>query len=69
MPVVHGTDKIQLSRLGSEVVSMLITEPQGRGFEPGQGDEILRAIKIRSTPSSQMGSKGGSLVSQDVTAC
>jgi hypothetical protein len=69
MPVVQGTDEIQLSRLGSEVVSMLVTAPKSRGFEPGQGDEFLRAIKIRSTPSFQMGSKGGSLVSQDVTTC
>jgi hypothetical protein len=25
--------------------------PKGRGFEPGQGDGFLRAIKICSTPS------------------
>jgi hypothetical protein len=41
------------------VVSVLATGPKGRGFEPGQGDGFLRAIKIRSTPSSQMGSKAG----------
>jgi hypothetical protein len=33
------------------VVSVLATGPEGREFEPGQGDEFLRAIKIRSTPS------------------
>jgi hypothetical protein len=33
------------------VVSVLATEPKGRGFKPGLGDVFLRAIKIRSTPS------------------
>jgi hypothetical protein len=33
------------------VVSVFATGPKGREFEPGQGDEFLRAIKIRSTPS------------------
>jgi hypothetical protein len=33
------------------VVSVLATGPIGRGFEPGQGDGFVRAIKIRSTPS------------------
>jgi hypothetical protein len=33
------------------VASVLVTGPKGRGFEPGQGDGFLRAIKIRSTPS------------------
>jgi hypothetical protein len=33
------------------VVSVLATGPKRRGFEPGQGDGFLRAIKIRSTPS------------------
>jgi hypothetical protein len=33
------------------VVSVLATGPKGRGFKPGRGDEFLRAIKIRSTPS------------------
>jgi hypothetical protein len=41
------------------VVSVLATGHKGRKFEPGQGDGFLRAIKIRSTPSSQMGSKAG----------
>jgi hypothetical protein len=27
------------------VVSVLATGPKGSGFEPGQGDEILRSIK------------------------
>jgi hypothetical protein len=33
------------------VVSVLATGPNGYGFEPGQGDGFLKAIKIRSTPS------------------
>jgi hypothetical protein len=33
------------------MVSVLATGPKGCGFEPGQGDGLLRAIKIRSTPS------------------
>jgi hypothetical protein len=47
------------SRLGGVVVRVLATGPKGCGFEPGQGDGVLRAIKIRSTPSSWMGSKAG----------
>jgi hypothetical protein len=38
-------------RLGGVVVSVLATGPKGRGFEPSQGDGLLRAIKICSTPS------------------
>jgi hypothetical protein len=41
------------------VVSVLATEHKGCGFEPGQGDGFLKTIKIRSTPSSRMGSKAG----------
>jgi hypothetical protein len=41
------------------MVSVLATGPKGCGFEPGQGDGFLRAIKIRSTPSSRLGSKAG----------
>jgi hypothetical protein len=37
-------------RLGGVVVSVLATGPKGHGFKPGQGDEFLRAIKIRSAP-------------------
>jgi hypothetical protein len=33
------------------VVSVLATGPKVRGFEHGQGDVFLRAIKMRSTPS------------------
>jgi hypothetical protein len=40
-----------ISRLGGVVVSVLANVPKRRGFEPGQGDGFLRAIKIRSTPS------------------
>jgi FtsP/CotA-like multicopper oxidase with cupredoxin domain len=38
---------------------VLATGAKGWGFEPGQGNGFLRAIKIRSTPSSRMGSKAG----------
>jgi hypothetical protein len=41
------------------VVSVLTTGPKGRGYKPGRGDGFLRTIKIRSTPSSRMGSKAG----------
>jgi hypothetical protein len=48
------------SRLGGVVVvSVLATGPKGCGFELGQGDGFLRAIKIRSTPSARMVSKAG----------
>jgi hypothetical protein len=33
------------------VVSVLATGPKGRAFKLFRGDEVLRAIKIRSTPS------------------
>jgi hypothetical protein len=46
-------------RLGGVVVSVLTTGPKVCGFEPGQGDGFLTAIKIRSKPSSRMGSKAG----------
>jgi hypothetical protein len=41
------------------VVSVFATGPKGRGFKPGRGDGFSRAIKIRSPPSSRMGSKAG----------
>jgi hypothetical protein len=41
----------ELRRLGGVVVSVVATGPKGCRFEPGQGDEFLMAIKIRSTPS------------------
>jgi hypothetical protein len=47
------------SRHGGVVVSVLATGPKVCGFEPGQRDGFLRAIKIRSTPSSRIGSKAG----------
>jgi hypothetical protein len=47
------------SRLCGVVVSVLETGPKVCGIEPGQGDWILRVIKIRNTPSSRMGSKDG----------
>jgi hypothetical protein len=43
--------KEHLSRLGGVVVSVLATGPKGCGFEPGQSDGFLRAIKIRITTS------------------
>jgi hypothetical protein len=46
-------------RLGGVVVSVLATGPEGCGFEPGQGDGFLRAIKVSSTPSFRIGSKAG----------
>jgi hypothetical protein len=36
---------VVVSRLGRVVVSVLATGPKGCGFEPGQGDGFLRAIK------------------------
>jgi hypothetical protein len=42
---------MSLHRLGGVVVSVPATGPKGRGFEPGQGDGFLRAIKICSTSS------------------
>jgi hypothetical protein len=42
---------LDVCRLGGVVVSVLATRPKGHGFEPGQDDGFLRAIKIRSTPS------------------
>jgi hypothetical protein len=48
-----------VSRLGGIAVIVLATVHKRCGFEPGQGDGFLRAIKIRSTPSSRMGSKAG----------
>jgi hypothetical protein len=61
-------DKIKSSlpnvrRLGGVVVSVLATEQKGCGFEPFEGDGFLRAIKVRSTPSSRMGSKAGTAMS------
>jgi hypothetical protein len=47
------------SHLGGVVISMLATRPKVRVFEPCQGDVFLRAIKIRSTHSSWVGSKAG----------
>jgi hypothetical protein len=50
---------LSVSRLGGVVFSVLATGPKGSGFKPGQGDGFLRAIKIRSTTYSRMGSKAG----------
>jgi hypothetical protein len=41
--------KLEPCRLGGVGVSVLATGPKVRGFETGQGDGLLRAIKIRST--------------------
>jgi hypothetical protein len=37
--------KLFISRLGSVVVSVLVTGPQGHRFKPSQGDGFLRVIK------------------------
>jgi hypothetical protein len=58
MPTVLRVTIVICCRLG-DVVSVLATGPKGCGFEPGQGDGLLRVIKIRSTPFSRMGSKAG----------
>jgi hypothetical protein len=42
---------VVISRLCGVLVSVLATGPKGIGFEPGQRDGFLRAIKIRITPS------------------
>jgi hypothetical protein len=39
------------------VVSVLAIGPKGRGFKPGRGDRLLRAIKICSRPSFGWGVK------------
>jgi hypothetical protein len=51
------------------VVSVLVTGPKDCGFERGQGDGFLRAIKVRSTPSSRMGSKARRSHVVRFTAC
>jgi hypothetical protein len=60
---IHVQSMATQSRLGDVMVIVLATGPKGCGFEPGQGDGFLKAIKIRSTPSSRMGSKAGGLMS------
>jgi hypothetical protein len=47
------------SHLRGVVVSVLVSGHKGCEFETGEGDGFLRAIKIRSTSSSRMGSKAG----------
>jgi hypothetical protein len=42
---------LQPCRLGGVVVSVLVTGSKCSGFKPSRGDEFLRAIKIRNTPS------------------
>jgi hypothetical protein len=44
---------------GVLLVSMLAIGPKVRESNPGRSVGFLRAIKIRSTPSSRMGSKAG----------
>jgi hypothetical protein len=45
------TESDDHSHLGGVVINVPARGPKGRGFEPGQGDEFLRMIKIRSTHS------------------
>jgi hypothetical protein len=47
------------SRLGGVVVSVLATGPKGCGFKTQTRRWIFKGVKIRSTPSSRMGSKAG----------
>jgi hypothetical protein len=58
-----------VSRLGGVVVSVLVIGPKGCGFEPGKDEGFLRETKIRSTPSSRMGSKAGNPMSKDFKTC
>jgi hypothetical protein len=44
------------------VVSVLTTGTKGRGFKPGRGDELLRAIKSEARLPSD-GSKEGDPIS------
>jgi hypothetical protein len=52
-PVWGNTSSVvqMICSLGGAVVSVLATGPNGRWFEPGQGEGFLRAIKIRMTSS------------------
>jgi hypothetical protein len=43
--VIDFLYNLHLVRLGGVVVSVIATGPRGCGFEPGQGDEFLRACK------------------------
>jgi hypothetical protein len=40
-----------LIRLDGVLVNVLATGPKGLGFKPGQGNGLLRAIKVHSTLS------------------
>jgi hypothetical protein len=40
-----GFESFHLCRLGGVVVSVLVTGPKGRGFEPGQGDGFVKGDK------------------------
>jgi hypothetical protein len=42
---------VEQCRFGGVAISVLATGPKNSGFEPRQGDVLLSAIKIRSTPS------------------
>jgi hypothetical protein len=64
MPPCFGVSELAFdlhslkNRLGGVVVSVLATGPQGRGFEPGQGDHF----KGRKNPQHtylRMGRKAG----------
>jgi hypothetical protein len=48
---------IILSHLDGVVVSVLTLDPRVCKFKPSQGNEFLRVIKIRSTPSFRWGVK------------
>jgi hypothetical protein len=44
--LVYTYKSTQHCHLGDVVVSVLATGPKGHGFEPGQSNGFLRAIKI-----------------------
>jgi hypothetical protein len=61
---VHANDRntaslSHSSRLGGVGVSVLATGPKVAGSNPAKAMDFLKAIKICSTSSSQMGSKAG----------
>jgi hypothetical protein len=56
---IDNEAKNNFCRFGDVVVSVLATGLKGCGFKTRPRRWILRAIKVRSSPSSRMGSKAG----------
>jgi hypothetical protein len=50
-PVFGSLLQKEIVFISDLVVVMLSIGPMVRGFKPGRGRRILRAIKVRSTPS------------------